>query len=122
MHDGRPHVVSASRVDEVRDRVVHRRLPRGRHVNHDDIRALARLQRPDLGRHAERARSTHGRHREGGPSSDHPRVAALQLVQERRHPHRLEHVEIVVAGGAVRAEPDGHSSGEIGRDGSRAAG
>ena len=31
----------------------------------------------------------------------------LQLVQERRLPHRLEHVEVVVAGGAVGAEADG---------------
>ena len=34
------------------------------------------------------------------------RIARLQLVQERRLPHRLEHVEIVVAGGAVGAEAD----------------
>src|SRR5207253_4929791 len=47
VHDRRPHVVAASHVNEMRDHVVHRRLPRSAHRHGDQIRLLAGLERSD---------------------------------------------------------------------------
>ncbi len=66
--------------------------------------------------HAERAGAAQRPHLERGTRADDPRVAALQLVQQRRHPHRFEHVEIVVAGRAIRAKTDRHARAEIAGD------
>ena len=51
-------------VDQVRDRVVHRRLPGRRHAHDDDVRALARFERPEAVAHPERARAADRRHLE----------------------------------------------------------
>ena len=66
--------------------------------------AMPSARAPSMRRHLERRR---GRQR--------PRIAGRELVQERRLAHRLEHVEVVVAGGAVGAETDGHA-GALHRD------
>ena len=72
-------------------------------IDEDQVRALADLDRPDLGLEAERP---------GAVASRHPqRVAGGQRagsvphrLQRRRQPHLVEHVEAVVAGRAVGAE------------------
>ena len=43
-------------------------------------------------------------------------IGGLQLVQERGHAHRLEHVEVVVAGGAVGAQAERHAGSQVAGD------
>ena len=92
----------------MRHRIVHRRLARAESI--DTMIRSARLpgsSDPIMPLQPQRARAADGRHvqRRRAPA---PRVGSLrrQLVQERRLPHRLEHVEVVVAGGAVGAEAE----------------
>ena len=47
-YDGRLDVVAARRVDEMRDRVVHRRLPRPVHPDDDHVGQLAGLERAEV--------------------------------------------------------------------------
>ena len=110
VHDRRPHVVAARDVDEVRQRIVHRRLPRGRHRDDDAGRRAcpARASRSRVSM-PERARAVDRRHLERDRRGNRAGIAGGQLVQERRLAHRLEHVEVVVAGGAVGAEADGNA-------------
>ena len=105
--DRRPHVVAARDVDEVRHRIVHRRLPRAAIETTMQVGVLARLRAcrcvfsmPSAARPVDR------RHLERDRRRDRARIAGDELVQERRLAHRLEHVEVVVAGGAVGAEAD----------------
>ena len=58
-----------------------------------------------------------GRHLEGRAGADRTRIARGQLVEKRRLAHRLEHVEVVVAGGAVGPKPDRDPGFEICRTG-----
>ena len=102
------HIVAARDVDEVRHR--RRRAASGAPPSSDDddqIGALARLERSDLPRPC-RARARRRWWPSPVPAAPVPRVGSLrlELVQERRLAHRLEHVEVVVARGAVGAEPD----------------
>ena len=85
VHDRRPHVVAARDVDEVRDRIVHRRLPRRCHRHDDQSRRACRLERSD----ARRSSPARAR-RESSPSRARPAPESRagrrsQLVQQRRH-------------------------------------
>ena len=72
VHDRRPHVVAARDVDEVRDRIVHRRLPRARHrrrsirsarfpASSEPIRSAMPSARAPLDRRHRRARRARAR-------------------------------------------------------------
>ena len=65
--------------------------------------------------HAERAGAANRGHLERGPRAQRPRIDVGVLVQQRRDTHRLEHVEVVVAGRAVGAEADADVGAQIGR-------
>ncbi len=93
----------------MRDRVVHGRLPRRRHRDDQKVGALAGLERPDLLLHPHGARTVDGGHLERRGRRDGARIAGDQLVEERRLAHGPEHVQVVVARGAVGAETDGNA-------------
>ena len=84
-------------------RVVHRRLSRPVGAHDDEVGELPGFSDPI------RASMPNARAPpmvaivEGFAGRDHRRIVRHQLVQERRLPHRLEHVEIVVAGRPVGA-------------------
>ena len=75
-----------------------------RTADHDDVRALAGLQRADAVLHAQRPRAAEGRHLQHRGRGGDGRIAGRVLGQERGRQHLLEHVEVVVAGGAVGAQ------------------
>src|SRR6266480_138629 len=74
-------------------------------IEHDEVRALALLERADLGVDAEHLRAFAGREpdRVVAAQRSHP---ADHTRQERREADLLESVEPVVACGPVRAETD----------------
>ena len=111
IHDRRPHVVAPRGVDQVRQRIVHRRLP-GARASTTTMRS-ARLpgsSEPICAVHADRPRALDRRHaRATSPAGSVRGSLRRELVQERRLAHRLEHVQVVVAGRAIGAEPDRHA-------------
>ena len=108
-HDGVAHVVAAADVDEMRHRVEHRRLAGAVHRDRDDIRLLTGFEAADAIAQAERLGAAACREFEGLARRERLRVERGHLLQQRRHAHRLEHVEIVVARRAVRAEARVHA-------------
>ena len=78
-------------------------------VDDDEVGALAGLDRSDLGLQAERARAFARRHPDHVAGRQRARAEAHRL-QHGREPHLLEHVEAVVAGGAVGAERHGDAA------------
>ena len=108
VHDRRSHVVAARDVDQVRHRIVHRRLPRPRASTTVIRSARLPASSDPISRVHARARARRRSSPCPAPSAPAPRVGSLrrELGEERRLAHRLEHVEVVVAGGAVGAEAE----------------
>ncbi len=120
-HDRRPDVVAARHVDEMRNRVEHRRLPGAVHGDGDEIGLLAGSRLPMRSpcpiASAPRRVASSSTCRAGSACGS----PVVDLVQQRGKPHGLEHVEVVVAGGAVRAEPGAHAARQPLRHGGDAA-
>ena len=102
-HD-RVDVLRAARVDERRDRIVHRRRVELPLVEEEEVGEPADLERPDQVGHAERLRAAHRRELEHVACVDRHRVAVGRLLQQRPELEALEHV-LAVHGRAV----DGHA-------------
>ena len=77
-----------------------------RQVHQDQIGALARFQRPDEVLHVQRARAQPGGHRHGLRRGQDGGIVAGVLRHQRRQPHLLEHVQVVVGRRAVGADAD----------------
>ena len=75
-------------------------------IHDDQIGALPRLERPGDVARVHCARPDARRHRQRVARRQRRRVAAHTLGEQRRQPHLLEHVEIVVRRGAVGADAD----------------
>src|SRR6516162_5976871 len=103
--DRRADVVAARYVHKMRYGIIVGRLARRRHRYGDEIGALAGLERTDLALHAEDAGAADGGQVERRRRRHGPRVVRHMLGEKGGLPHRLEHIEIVVAGGAIGAKP-----------------
>src|SRR5210317_238791 len=75
----------------------------------DQIRTLAGLERANLVAESYRCCAAARRHAQNGYSRQGLRVHAVDFLQERSESHLLPHVEVVIAGGAVRAKANADS-------------
>ena len=76
----------------------------GRSIHHDHVGALADFETAGDVVHEQRRRALPGRHQQRLPRRKRRRIVGGSLGENRRQPHFLEHIEVVVAGGAVRAD------------------
>ena len=84
------------RVNGVRIATESRHVVRLIEVDDDEVGALAGLERAGDVAEVHRARADPRRHRQRLPRRKRRRVAADSLGEQRRQPHLLEHVEVVV--------------------------
>src|SRR4051812_42792294 len=87
-------------------------------IDNDDVRLFADLERPDVAVEPERPRAVSRRHPQHVARGQDTGLLAHRL-EDRRESHLVEHVEPVVARGAVGAKGDGDASGahfRYGRD------
>jgi hypothetical protein len=100
---GHRHVGAAGRVDQRRPWVGTRGEVRRVGPDQDQVGPLAWRDRADLGVEAERLGAAAGGHQQHVPRGQRPGAVAFGL-ERRREAHLVEHVEAVVAGGAVGAQ------------------
>ncbi len=81
-------------------------------VDHDEIGPLARLERPDEILQAQHPRAPDRGDPQRRPGVHGRRVHRRHLVELRHRVELQEHVQVVVAGRTVGAQPHGHAAGE----------
>ena len=87
----------------------------------NDVRLLARFQRPNLLIKTQSGGAAACGQPQRGAGGDLGGVERVHFVELGRRRHLPEHVEVVVAGRAIRSQPDGQPGGQHLRDGRDAA-
>ena len=86
-------------------------------IDDDDIGLFAAFQAAAARIQAERARAMDRGHLQHLPGGQRSGIAALRFRQECGQAHLFEHIQVVIAGGAIGAQGDGNAGFQHGGDG-----
>ena len=118
----RIHVRAVHRIDQVGVFIIHGRQVRFVHIHNAQIRLFPHLQCTDQGIEPQHSGAVTGRHPDDGAGGHDGGIETGRFLQFGCRVHLLEHVQIVVAGAAVRPQTDDNPPFQHGGDGGHAGG